>query len=63
MGKYKVEVIRIGYACREFEFEAENVELAAEHALDIAGDHEFSESTADYEIGFVENLETGEVSG
>lgn len=50
MKKFKVSVVRISYAVREIEIEAESEEAAKELALDEAGNYEFSEHNSDYEV-------------
>jgi hypothetical protein len=48
--KFKVEVTRTGIGFHTIEVEAENQKEANEKALDEAGDHEYSEKTAEYEV-------------
>lgn len=55
--KFKVNVIRIGYASKEIEVEAETAESAKEKALDEAGNHLYSEHTSDYEVDWVSRTE------
>lgn len=52
METFKVEVLRIGYATKEIEVEAETQEEADEKALEEAGNHEFSEKTSEYELAY-----------
>jgi hypothetical protein len=47
---FDIEVIRIGYSSRTISVEAETYEQAQELALDKAGDYEYSEKSADYEL-------------
>ena len=47
---FNIEVIRIGYGSRTISVEAETYEQAQELALDKAGDYEYSEKSADYEL-------------
>jgi hypothetical protein len=47
---FDIEVIRIGYGSRTISVEAETYEQAQELALDKAGDYEYSEKSADYEL-------------
>lgn len=51
--KYTVLVIRTSYGNREIEVEADSEEGAREKALEEAGNHEFSEHTAEYEVDYV----------
>lgn len=51
--KYDVDIARIGYSFATIQVEAENEEQAKELALEEAGDYEFSEKDADYEIDYV----------
>lgn len=51
--KYVVSVTRIGYACRNFEIEAESETEAQDLALEVAGNHEFSEHHSEYDIDYV----------
>lgn len=48
--KFRIPVRRIGYSFKTIEVEAKNRKEAEEMALDNAGNYEFSESTAEYEI-------------
>ena len=47
---FDIEVIRIGYGSHTISVEAETYEQAQELALDKAGDYEYSEKSADYEL-------------
>jgi len=42
----------MGYGFREITVEAENEEEAEQKALDVAGDYEYSEHDAKYEVDF-----------
>lgn len=46
--KYTIEVCRTGFGFKNIEVEANSFEEAIELALDDAGNHEFSESEAEY---------------
>jgi hypothetical protein len=48
--KYRVIVNRIGYAQTDIEIEASSEDEARQKALDKAGDIEFREHNADYEV-------------
>lgn len=48
--KFTVSVVRIAYAVREIEVEAESEEQAQETALDKSGGYEFSEHSSVYEV-------------
>lgn len=50
MEKFIIPVVRIGYGFANIEVDANSQEEAEEKALDIAGDHEFTEKSSDYEI-------------
>ncbi len=50
MPKFKVHLVRISYQHTEIEVEAETALGAEEQALEEAGDHDYSESNADYEV-------------
>lgn len=54
--KYEVLVIRTSYANTTIEVEAKNKHEAAEKALNKAGDYEFSEHTANYEVDIVSKI-------
>lgn len=54
--KYKVTVSRISYSARTIEVEAESDIEAYDKALDEAGNYEFSESNADYEVESIEAI-------
>ena len=53
MAKFKVNVIRTGYAHQVIEVEAEDEAGAKRAALDQAGSLVFSEYDADYEADYV----------
>lgn len=57
MKKYRVNVNRIGYANKIFEISAQNKNEAKARALDDAGNFEFSEHNAEYEIEDIIELE------
>jgi len=50
MSKFKATVCRISYAFREIEVEAETEQEAKDEILNISGNYEYSEKSADYEI-------------
>lgn len=50
MPKFQIPVIRTGFAHKTIEVEAENQEEAEFKAINEAGDYEFSERDAKYEI-------------
>lgn len=56
--EFTVVVCRTSYAFRTLTIKAKNEEEAKEKALDEAGDYEFSESNADYEIDSVQENKT-----
>lgn len=53
---YSVHVVRIGYASRDIEVQANSPKEAEEKALDEAGGHEFSEHSSDYEVEGISEL-------
>lgn len=53
MSKWCVNVIRVGYASRIIEVEAESEEAAKQLAMDTAGGYQFSEHTSDYEFDWI----------
>ena len=55
--KYSVVVTRIAYAKHTMIVEAENADKAKEFALENAGDEEFREYDADYEVDFIEIID------
>lgn len=55
--KYKVTVTRTSYASREHVIEADSEEEATQKALDEAGDYEYSEKDAEYEVQYVEKID------
>lgn len=54
--KYQVSLVRIGYGFNTIEIEAESEGEARDKALDQAGDHEYSEKTAEYDIDTIEEI-------
>jgi hypothetical protein len=48
--KYRVVVTRTSYSSRDFDITAHSIEEAKQVALDNAGDYEFSEKDANYEV-------------
>lgn len=52
--KYKVNVTRIGYANLDIEVEASSSQSAKQIALDVAGNHFFSEHMSDYKVQSVQ---------
>lgn len=50
MKKYKVPIIRISYSFRDIEVFAKNAEEAEQKAIAEAGNYDFKESAAEYEI-------------
>ena len=55
--KYTVNVTRIGYANLDIEVEAASPQAAEQIALDVAGNHFFSEHTSEYEVQGVREAE------
>lgn len=53
MKKYNVQLVRISYGFNIIEIEAENEDEARDKAIDVAGDYNYSESSAEYEIDFI----------
>ena len=51
--KYRVAVVRIGYGFKDLDIEATSKKRAREIALDVAGNYEYSEKTADYKVDYV----------
>jgi hypothetical protein len=56
MAKFKVMVLRAGYASREIEVDADNKIQAELRALDDAGNYEFSEHDCEYEVDSIEEV-------
>jgi hypothetical protein len=56
MPKFKVTVLRTGYAATEIEVEAANEEEAEEIAQDEAGGYSFSEHSSEYAVDHVEKI-------
>ena len=50
MSMFRIEVTRIGYACRVIEVEATTQDDAECIALETAGHHEFTEHDAEYQF-------------
>jgi hypothetical protein len=50
MATFKIEVVRISYGFKTIEVQADNLEDAQNKALDDAGNYEFTESSAEYEL-------------
>ncbi len=57
MPKYYVEVTRTSYSSRTLEIEARDDAEAEQKALDTAGNYEFSEGNAEYDVEVVELVE------
>lgn len=53
MAKYSVLMLRISYAKHEIEVEADSQEEAQNKALDTAGNFEYNEYHAEYEVDAV----------
>jgi len=53
MAKFQVGIMRIGYAHREIEVEADTEDKAVEIACHQAGDLNFMESGSEYEVEYV----------
>lgn len=49
---YEVVINRIAFASRTIEVEATSLKDAEKKALEVAGNYEFSEHGADYEVEF-----------
>lgn len=62
MGKFTIEMCRISYAFHTLEVEAETYDQAIKKAYEDAGDHEYSEKTAEYAIHTVNGEFTDERS-
>ena len=58
MSRYKVTITRTEYSIREFEVEAKNGNEAHETALIQAANHEWNRGNAEYEVEYIEKLET-----
>lgn len=56
MGKYRVYVVRTGYAHKCITVEADSQKQAEAKAVDAAGDYRFSEKYSDYEAEYVEEV-------
>lgn len=50
MPKFKATVCRTSYSFHEIEVEAQNEEEAKQKILDVAGDYEYSEKSAEYTL-------------
>ena len=50
MPMFKIQVTRIGYATRSIEVEAADEQEAQRIALETAGNHQFTEHDAEYEL-------------
>jgi hypothetical protein len=57
MAAFKIEVTRISYGYQTFEIEADSREAAEAAAIEAAHNEVFSETSAEYEIESVEELE------
>lgn len=55
--KYIVDIVRIGYGFHTVEVMATNHQEAREKAMDEAGDYEYSEKTAEYEVESVTEVD------
>ena len=53
MSKWLVNVVRVGYASRIIEVDAESEEKAKQLAMDTAGNYQFDEHTSDYEFDWI----------
>jgi hypothetical protein len=56
MKKFKVSVMRTSYAFCEYEVEAENIQKAQGIADEKAGNYEYSERAAEYEIDWIKEV-------
>ena len=50
MTKRLVPIMRIGYAVKDIEVDADSQEQAEQEALDAAGSHDFSDHHAEYQL-------------
>lgn len=57
MPKYKILVCRIRYGFKGFIVEAEDETEACDFILNHAGDHDYMETSADYEIDYAEEVD------
>lgn len=57
MTKYEVLVYRTGYSSLYIDIEAKNKSEAMDKAMVVAGDYEFSEEDADYEVASADEIE------
>ena len=62
MAKYRVSVVRIGYACHDIVVEAASKTEAEDLAVDKAGDFEFTEHASDYKADGCQEVEDGAAS-
>ena len=53
MSKWLVNVVRVGYASRIIEVDAESEEKAKQLAMDTAGNYQFDEHASDYEFDWI----------
>jgi hypothetical protein len=56
MNKYEVEIIRVSYANKTFVVDAESKTAASDLAFNLSYNEVFSESTAEYELGYCEPI-------
>lgn len=59
MPKFNVTVSRAGYSSADFEVEAKSETEAEQKALEKAGNHEFREKDANYEVDNVAEVKNG----
>lgn len=55
--RFKVQILRTAYGRREIEIEAADKNEAEEKAINTAGDYEFTNHDADFEVEFVKQAE------
>ena len=56
MKKYKVSIVRIAYAFRVIEVEANDESDANDIAIEEAGNLDFSESSSEYQVDYTEEI-------
>jgi hypothetical protein len=58
--QFRVNIVRTSYGFHTITVEAENAKKAKELALEEAGDHEYPEKDADYEVNDVTEIKTNQ---
>lgn len=56
MAEFNVKVIRTSFSKATIKVEADSEEEAEKKALEVSGDHSYSEYDAEYDVEFIESI-------